>query len=507
MAGRRTGRGDDPPLAELDPDAKDVDSWDDDAYDDPEAEDDDGYDDPEAEDEYDDDGYDGAVAPAATVTPFDDDTPVAPVAAAVAMVDNDRHDGAPYDADADDEDAEDAEDAENAEGPYDEDAEGPYDADDEDADADDEDAEDADADDEDADAYDDAEDNADADAEEDADADAEGPYDDDEEDEYDDEYDDDPVGAPAVAAVKHRTLVSVADEADDGWYDYDEELDGDDGYADDDGYDHPWPPPAPDPVPVPVGASANANDPSIWAPATAPGAWVALGRPRFDNPLHGLLTAPLQARTRRRNLSVFSLAGITNVLLLAYGVTAVLLAGFTAALARRRSALEIVDVKSRAATTLRAEQLVDATSLGVAALLGATAIASMVWCAVAAHNQRMLAEADGPPSPAAAALGWLVPLANLVLPYRTVAMLSAGPFGNRDVLRSVRVWWLCWLTSLIAAQYVIVASRAPESARDASWLTLVALLVTALFLLCFSQAITVFRGIARLQHDLAVERD
>ena len=412
MAGRGAGRGDDPPLAELDPDAADVDSWEDDEepYDD--------YDDPEAQ--YDEDDEDDEDDEVATVSAVDED------------------DG------------------------YDD--EEPYDAEDE--------------------------------------------HDDDEhDDEHDDDGYDEPAGAPAVATVDRRVLVPVADRADDGWYDYDEELEGDDGYADDDEYDDPWPPPAPDRVPVPVGASADASDPSIWAPATAPGAWVALGRPRFDNPLHGLLTEPLQARTRRRNLSVFSLAGITNVLLLAYGVTAVLLAGFTAALARRRSALEIVDVKSRAATTLRAEQLVDATSLGVAALLGATAIASMVWCAVAAHNQRMLAEDDRPPSPAAAALGWLVPLANVVLPYRTVAMLSAGPFGHHDVLRSVRVWWSCWLASLGAAAYTIVASRAPESARDASWLTLVALLVTALFLLCFSQAITVFRGIARLQHELAVERD
>ena len=268
------------------------------------------------------------------------------------------------------------------------------------------------------------------------------------------------------------------------------------------------------PGPAATALAPSAQEPTIWAPGTAPGAWVPLGRPRFDHPIHHGLTGPAQVRTRRRNLSVFSLAGITDALLLSYGVTAAVLAAFTAALARRRSALDSVRSASERLDALRRSgHLIDVTSLGLAAMLATTLATSMMWCALAARNQRLLGAGDSSPSPAGAALGWIVPVVNLVLPFRSVSVLTAGPTGQGDggEVRLVARWWVCWLASVGAAVYAMRAAAAlgpsVDSSRDVTFITLLALLATACFLLCFSQAITVFRAVARLQHDLAVEQE
>lgn len=256
-------------------------------------------------------------------------------------------------------------------------------------------------------------------------------------------------------------------------------------------------------------AAARAAEPAIWAPGTAPGAWVPLGRPQFARPMRDP-SGLTPTRTRRRNLSVFSLAGITNVLLLAYGVTAALLAAFTAALARRRGALTgLVDAAEEADALARSAHLVSVTTAGVVALLAVTILASMTWTGVAVHNHRMLGgPADA--SPTLAIVGWVIPLAHLVLPLRAVSEVAAGPDGRRSAPPSTVRWWIGWVLSMLGLGYVLWTTWTTSDAdlpEVITRLTLASVAATVCFLYCFSQASVLFRHVARLQHDLAVERD
>ncbi len=327
----------------------------------------------------------------------------------------------------------------------------------------------------------------------------------DEEDALYDDYDDydDQDDVPAAPMVL-RSLPSPPEAAYDDAENWDE--DDDDAWDDPVPADAPWPMPT---VPEPVAARTGA-DPAIWAPGTAPGAWVPLGRPRFGNPVPSPGDLG-RTRTRRRNLSVFSLAGLTNVLLLAYGVTAALLAAFTAALARRRGALDQVSsAADRADALARSSHLVAVTTWGVVALLVATIVASMAWSGVAARNHRMLSGTDDAASPGMAVVSWVLPVVNLVLPLRAVSEVAAGPEGHRSPPAATMRWWVSWVVSMLTVGYVLYAAITTSDTdlpEAITRLTLAAVLATVCFLYCFSQASVLFRHVARLQHDLAVEND
>lgn len=335
--------------------------------------------------------------------------------------------------------------------------------------------------------------------------------------EYDDDgYDDDDPPARLVVVAEEDALY---DDTDDTWYAgsagalpppdpsllvIGDEATYEDGHPDDDADE----PDALRYVAVaPLGRPGA--EPAIWAPGTAPGAWVPLGRPHLDGPRRDL-AALSPTRTRRRNLSVFSLAGITNVLLLAYAVTAALLAAFTAALARRRTALgDAVGEADRTTALARSAHLVSVTTWGVVALLAVTVVASMVWSGVAARNHRLLGGASDA-SPTLAVVGWIIPLANLVLPLRAVSEVAAGPDGRRSAPPSTLRWWIGWVLSMLSLGYVLwaVGSTSDADLPDAiTRLTLLSVAATVCFLYCFSQASILFRQVARLQHDLALELD
>jgi hypothetical protein len=145
----------------------------------------------------------------------------------------------------------------------------------------------------------------------------------------------------------------------------------------------------------------------------------------------------------------------------------------------------------------------------VSGLLLATVVASVIWSAVAARNHRMLSGGTTPTA-TMAVLPWLVPLANLVLPLRAVTEVAAGPTGTRSAPPVTVRWWVGWVASLLTVGYAVFAAATTSDGDQAdaiTRLTLAAVLATVCFLYCFSQASVLFRHVARMQHDLAVELD
>lgn len=246
---------------------------------------------------------------------------------------------------------------------------------------------------------------------------------------------------------------------------------------------------------------------AIWAPGTAPGAWVATPkRPRLDaHPRPGFEPVGIgQVR------SIVHLEGLTNVLLFTYGATFAVLTAFAAALARRRNAVTVkVNGDDRQQALDASSGLVHATVVGLALISVGLVIVSAAWCWVAAKNQQELAGEPTRPSPAVAAIGWFLPIANLLVPFRTVNALAEGPDGTDAVPGSVPSWWLAWLAAagFAGAGAWQMNATSGDAGRPNLNVPASALIFAALgaasFLYCFSQARDVFRHIARRQHDHA----
>lgn len=246
-------------------------------------------------------------------------------------------------------------------------------------------------------------------------------------------------------------------------------------------------------------------DGTIWAPGTAPGAWVATPkRPRLD-------TRPRQEPVGvGRAGAIVNLEGLTNVLLFAYGATFAVLTAFAAALARRRNAVTAaVGAEERTRALDHSSGLVEATVVGLVLIASGVLLVNAAWCWVAAKNQQELAGEPTIPSPWGALLGWFVPIANLLLPFRTVAALMEGPDGDDPVTVSVSRWWLSWLATAGFTGAGAWQMRTFTGERNSLSLSvpasgvLFAALGAACCLYCFSQARDVFRTIARHQHDRA----
>ena len=170
--------------------------------------------------------------------------------------------------------------------------------------------------------------------------------------------------------------------------------------------------PAPPAGGGPTPHRARPSEGAIWAPGTAPGAWVAAPQ----QPLLAARPRPgFEAVGIGQVRSIVNLEGLTNVLLFTYGATFAVLTAFAAALARRRNAVTVeVTGEERRQALAASSGLVRRQVIGLVLIGAGLTIVSAAWCWVAAKNQQELAGERTVPSPALAAIGWFLPIANVL---------------------------------------------------------------------------------------------
>ena len=92
-----------------------------------------------------------------------------------------------------------------------------------------------------------------------------------------------------------------------------------------------------------------------------------------------------------------------------------------------------------------------------------TIVLVIVWTFRAARNALAFPGADVPGGAGWAIAGWLVPVASLFMPYRTVAGIARTTFDRADTPAVVKWWWAAWLLFLFGERGASSAAEAGGS--------------------------------------------
>lgn len=134
-----------------------------------------------------------------------------------------------------------------------------------------------------------------------------------------------------------------------------------------------------------------------------------------------------------------------------------MLLGLAAAVEAVDAAMAIVaaGMQWRADASILSDPALQAMLLTSSALASAglivyvvTAIVFLVWLRRSVSNARALGVVTGDYTPNWAVFAWMVPIANLVAPYRLIRDLHndlAAPASDRPGIRLIRAWWTAWL--------------------------------------------------------------